>query len=118
MYAHISEQLINGTVEVVATTVIMEQIRTVLTEVDAILNSLTALCRYSIWVAFNESHTGDYQKVIRMLNEGLCREADERDKEYATYGGGKSPRPRNCPDKHEQSSIRNEEAADGTSEVA
>jgi len=78
MYAHISEELINGTADVVATSVFMEQIRTVLTEALSVLNSLTALCRNAVWASFNSSHANDYEKVIRMLNEGLCREADER----------------------------------------
>jgi hypothetical protein len=111
MYAHISEELINGTVDVVETKVFMEQIKTVLTEADAVLNSLTALCRYSISVSFNETHQTDYRKVFKLLNEGLCREADKRDEEYSQYGGSfRSPRPRDC------SKTKGEQ--DGTSKVA
>lgn len=98
MYAHISEELILGTAYVEKTTVTIDQIREVLTEATAVLNSLTVLCRGSVTVGYTSSQTSDYEQVISLLNEGLCRKADEQDKEYAQYGGGfKAPRPRNCP---------------------
>jgi hypothetical protein len=97
IYAHISEELVLGTAYTEKTTVTIDHIRKVLTEATAVLNSLTVLCRSSVTVGYTSSQTNDYEQVIRLLNEGLCREADERDREYQKYGGGVTPRPRNCP---------------------
>jgi HEPN superfamily AbiU2-like protein len=98
IYAHISEELILGTVYAEKTKVTFDHIRKVLTEATAVLNSLTVVCRSSVTVGYMSSHTSDYEQVISLLNEGLCRKADEQEKEYAQYGGSlKAPRPRNCP---------------------
>jgi hypothetical protein len=98
IYAHISEELIIGTAYVEKTKVTIDHIRKVLTEVTAILNSLTVVCRNSVTVGYTSSQTSDYDQVISLLTEGLCRRADEQEKEYAQYGGSfRAPRPRNCP---------------------
>jgi len=111
MYAHISEELIHGKVNVVETTVLMDHTRSVLTEACAVLNSLTSLCRNAVWGGFSVIKTTDYRRVIKLLTEGLCREADERDEEYARFGDTyRSPRPRDC------SKTKGE--TDGASEVA
>jgi AbiU2 len=94
VYAHISEQLILGTVR--KTKLTIKQLRTVLTEASAVLNSLTQLCRNSVTAPYSQQHTCDYERVISLLTEGLCRKADEQDEEYKHYGGGAAPRPQNC----------------------
>jgi hypothetical protein len=99
IYAHISEELIIGTAFVEKTKVTIDHIRTVLTEATTVLNSLTVVCRSSVTVGYTSSQTSDYQQVVDLLTDGLCRKADEQDREYTQYGGSafKAPRPRNCP---------------------
>jgi hypothetical protein len=111
MYAHISEELIKGTLKIPETNVLISHIRTVLHESSNVLNSLTALCRNAVWASWGSSNTTEYQRVIKLLTDGLCHEADERDQEYKKYGGGyRHPRPRDC------KKIKGE--SDGTSKVA
>jgi AbiU2 len=98
IYAHISEELIIGTAYIEKTIVTTDRIRRVLTEAVAVLNSVTAVCRNSVTVGYTSNQTSDYEEVINLLSEGLCRKADEQDKEYAQFGDSfKAPRPRDCP---------------------
>jgi hypothetical protein len=111
MYAHISEELIRGTLKIPEIKVLISHIRSVLNESSLLLNSLTSLCRGALWASFSTSNSSDFTKVVDMLTDSLCREADRRDEEYKRYGGSfRSPRPRDC------SKTKGE--TDGTSKVA
>jgi len=103
--AHISEQLVlRNEKERLLTT---EQVRTVLLEAGKIVNSLTI--KWAGFINAGYPSTADYIRVISMVNDYLCRQADQHDEEFARYGEHfKLPpyaRPRDCPKKQKDPAV-------------
>jgi hypothetical protein len=95
--AHISEQLVLKETELQAGTLTIDQVREVLSTAGRIVNGLTLMCDNSM-TQIVPSHTDDFKNVISIVNDALCRKADQEDAEFAQYGVDfKVPRPRDCP---------------------
>jgi hypothetical protein len=97
--AHISEQLVLNAQQKRYRVLTIAQIRKVLKDAAGIVNSITL--EWGGFTTTGYSHTDDYRRVISMVNDYLCKQAEQHDDEFTKYGEEfKLPpyaRPRDCP---------------------
>jgi hypothetical protein len=82
--AHISEELVLREKQERERILTIEQVRTVLLAAGKIVNSLTI--KWAGFITLGFPSTDDYSRVVSMVNDYLCKQAEQHDEEFAKYG--------------------------------